>query len=111
MKWGSIKNNQYGFDKERKGFLVSLDMRKTMLLKNEEFAIKNSQEEGPIFGEDICIKDYCTSDHKSYANFPTDYRFVSGEGYSEQEVWTMFSGATKGNNFKVVDYEVYKVKW
>lgn len=71
----------------------------------------NSQEEGPIFGEDIRIKDYCNSDHKSYAKFPTDYNFVSGEGYSEQEVWTMFSGATKGKNFKVVDYEIYKVKW
>ena len=71
----------------------------------------NSQEEGPIFGEDIHIKDYCNSNHKSYAKFPTDYSFVSEEGQSEQELWTKFSGATKEKYFKVVDYEVYKVRW
>ena len=73
MKWGSIANNKYGVDENRRGFLLSLDMRKKMELKNKEFAIMNSQEEGPIFGEDIRIKDYCNSDHKSYAKFPTDY--------------------------------------
>ena len=50
--------------------------------------------------------------NNSYANFPHSYNFVPDPyAKNSQASQNAFSGATKGNKFKVLDYEVFIVEF
>ena len=67
---------------------------------------------GPIFGggHDICISDDCNNRNSS-ANFPQTYN-RPGENRlaNNKDTYRMFSGGDT-YNFKVVDYEVFKLSY
>ena len=86
-------------------------MQKMVPIKVESKLIECRSEYGPVFGEgnDLFIGDYCNYGN-AYAKFPTSYNIEGAPKYTRgQESFKAFSGAVIGCNFKVVDYEVYKV--
>lgn len=72
---------------------------------------------GPVFGcssaWDLFIKDNCFNIKSSGGEFVRFYNKESGEKFdNSQDTITLFSGATGGFNFRVAEYEVFKViKW
>ena len=68
---------------------------------------------GPVFGSssgwDIYISDSCNTNN-SQAYFPNGYnRAGENKLINNQESNMMFSGQTNGYDFKVLEYEVFKV--
>jgi hypothetical protein len=82
-----------------------------MTITNHQNAIGNNYNYGPIFGGsgDIAIYDKCNQSNGSYTNFPNSYNLASNPYTNNQASYTAFCGATSGYNFKVIEYEVYKV--
>ena len=82
-----------------------------MTLIKPQSAIACRSDYGPTFGggHDIHISDKCDANNNSHANFPISYNFASKPYANSQASWTAFSGATDGKNFKVLEYEVFKV--
>lgn len=67
---------------------------------------------GPTFGNghDLHISNDCYNNRLSCANFPTQYNKEGEAKYiNNQESYRMFSGATSGHFFRVVEYEVFSV--
>lgn len=109
LKWNTAYNG-FLIDHERKCFLLSLDLKQKMTLNNYKQAVANNEGYGPIFGagNDIVIHNKCNENNSSSANFPTSYNF--GSLYTNSQAsYTAFSGAANGKNFKVMEYEVYRV--
>jgi hypothetical protein len=99
-------------DPSRLTFLLQLDLKEKMTLiqGKEKYTIYDDLSYGPVFGGgyDICIADNCNSNMDSHAYFPVSYN--CGFKYqNNQESWTAFCGATKGKNFRVIEYEVFQV--
>ena len=84
-----------------------------MTLVKPLYAIYCDPTHGPAFGGgcDTSIYDKCNANNNySYAKFPFSYNFATKPyEIDSQATWTAFSGATKGNKFKVLEYEVFKV--
>jgi hypothetical protein len=88
---------------------------KKLLPVSAENLIKCQQSMGPCFGEDLMIADRCDTNLSSSA-FPTTYnvqRKMSEEPIEEyercQEITKLFCGASEGQQFKVQEYEVFKI--
>ncbi len=86
----------------------------TLIQGKEQWAIVDDCNYGPVYGggnyggHDLCIVDKCNQNNKSGANFPSSYN--CGSKYQRnQQSYTFFSGATDGNNFRVIEYEVFEV--
>ncbi len=80
-----------------------------MSLILNQFAIRCGDTYGPAFGagHDLYISNKCNENNSSYCKFPHSYN--SSKVYkTNQESITAFSGLS---NFKVVEYEVYRVVW
>ena len=91
---------------------MQVDLKQKMTLTQPQYAIRCNSTYGPIFGygNDIVISDKCDAYSQSCANFPHSYNFASKPyAINSQASWSAFSGATNGNNFKVLEYEVFKV--
>jgi hypothetical protein len=85
----------------------------TLTQGEENNAIYDKFDWGPVFGNgfDLYIANKCNQNSDSGANFPSSYNRGSKYQYNQQS-WTLFSGATNGYKFKVVEYEVFEVvKW
>ena len=85
-------------------------MLEKFVSQNGNNLIYNKISYGPTFGvgNDIHIGD---GEKISYANFPYTYNREGGNKLgNNQTTWTMFSGATNGYNFKVVEYEVFRLE-
>ena len=70
---------------------------------------------GPLYGggycNDLAIADKCSQNNNSYADFPWSYNCGSKYQRNQPSV-TLFSGATDGYKFGVIEYEVFEVfKW
>ncbi len=81
----------------------------TLIQGHEQKAIADRIDYGPVYGggHDLCIADKCNQNN-SGANFPTSYN--CGSKYQQnQQTYTLFSGATNGYNFRVIEYEVFEV--
>ena len=94
--------------------MLQLNRWEKYVPQNENYLIFCSNGCGPTFGNvfhsDLCIWDDCNSNNKSYSNFPKTYNFEgSNKIVHNQQSYTNFSGATNGRNFRVVDYEVFRV--
>jgi hypothetical protein len=80
-----------------------------------KYGIWNSTSYGPAFGygnfgHDLCVCDRADRNKASYAEFPLS--FNNAKKYeNSQETWEMFSGAKKGNNFIVMEWEVWRVEF
>jgi len=84
----------------------------TLIQGKEQCAIYDDCNWGPIYGggngNDLAIADKCNQNNNSRAYFPTSYN--CGSKYeNNQQSWTLFSGATDGFNFRVIEYEVFEV--
>ena len=108
--WNSVKNG-YVSKKDRRAFLVSLDLKAKMLPEMKGDRLIYCQEDyGPTFGcGDLTISDRCNKNKNSFSNFPTTYRREGQKCQKNQDSLRAFVGVTKGNEFKVVEYEVFKV--
>ena len=83
-----------------------------MSLIVNQYAIRCTDTFGPTFGggHDLYISDKCNENKNSYSRFPTSYN--SSKVYKQtQESYTAFCGSKNGINFKVTEYEVYRVIW
>ena len=111
--------NGYVNDAGKKAFLLQLNRREKYVPQNENSLIFCSNGCGPTFGGgnslfgggyDLRISDDCNSNNNSYSNFPYTYNFEgSNKIVNNQQSYTNFSGATNECNFRVVDYEVFRV--
>jgi hypothetical protein len=110
-QWNQVSNN-YVNDKERRAWLLQLDLLQKMVPQSDDHLIYCNSSWGPIFGSghDLKIANSCHANNNSCANFPTSYNREDGSKYTNgQESYTAFSGATGGKNFKVREYEVFRV--
>ena len=69
---------------------------------------------GPVFGNgngcDLLISDACHNNRISQTNFPTQYNKEGENQYiNNQDSYKLFSGSTSGKDFRVVEYEVFRV--
>jgi hypothetical protein len=81
-----------------------------MSINDNKRAIYNNQTSGPTFGDsnDIYIADKCNTNNNSTSNFPISFNY-NGQYTKGQTSCTAFSGAVDGKNYKVEEYEVFKV--
>ena len=78
---------------------------------NSGLIYRNSQY-GPLFGgtsPDLGISDDCNKG-TNHGSFPTSYNLASGDKLQTgKESYKRFTGAADNINFKIVEYEVFKV--
>ena len=83
-----------------------------MVNTNHERLIYCASGYGPTFGgtnTDLGIVDNCNVAN-NYGDFPTAYNCEGPMKYvKNQESYKAFSGATVGQFFRIVEYEVYQV--
>ena len=116
-RWNQV--NGHVHDAGKKAFLLQLNRREKYVPQNGNNLINCNNGYGPTFGGgnslfgggyDLRISDDCNSNNNSYSNFPFTYNFEgSNKIVINQQSWTNFIGATNGSNFRVVDYEVFRV--
>jgi hypothetical protein len=110
IPWDS--NNSWGHDPNARCFLFSLDFQEKYSPARVDRLIYRRADYGPYFGggnegSDLCLWDECNKNSISYANFPCVYgreKYASG-----QESIRLFSGQVNGWNFRVEEYEVFRV--
>jgi len=109
LKWSTA--GAWTNDTTKNSFLLSLDLRQKMTLIIPQYAINCNSNYGSTFGggADIFIADKCNQNQSSYANFPHSYNYSSKPYTANQQSYTAFSGATANYNFRVTEYEVFKV--
>ena len=90
-------------DAMRKSFIFSLDLKKKYLPQKDEKLIYSHCSYGPIFGGgcDICIADECDKNRNSGGCFPHTYNSEDEKMERNQDSYHLFTGSTKGYNFKV----------
>ena len=101
-------------DAGRRAFVFSVDMREKFVPQSDNYLIYNHDGHGPFFGGgtgwDIFIHDACNNYSNSCGQFPTVYNRAGGYKLARnQDSYRMFSGAINGHQFRVVEYEVFKV--
>jgi hypothetical protein len=108
-KWNEV--NGYVNDAGRHTLLLQLDCEQKMVPTSDSNLINCYNGRGPIFGKsDLSISDNCDTKNTSFTTFPTSYNLEKGVKYRQgQDSWQAFCGPSKGQNFKVVEYEVFKV--
>ena len=80
--------------------------------KNGDNLIYCKSDYGPAFGlGDLLISHQCNKYRDSFTNYPTTYRRQGELNDKNQDSFRAFVGATKGNEFKVTEYEVFKVSY
>ena len=110
-RWNQA-NNGYVHDAGKKAFLLQLNRREKYVPQNGNNLINCNNGYGPTFGGgfDLFISNDCNSNNNSYSDFPNNYNFEgSNKIVNNQQSYTNFSGATNECNFRVVDYEVFRV--
>ena len=83
-----------------------------MVPKNQHNLICCNTKYGPTFGSphDLHLSDACHENRNSHANFPNQYNKEGENKYvNNQETYKLLSGATNGNDFRVIEYEVFRV--
>jgi hypothetical protein len=94
-------------DDKKETLLLSLDNFEKMTLNEPAYAIRCSKDWGPIFGgSDLGLSNCCNLNNNSYAFFPGSFN-CNGKYSRGQQSVKSFIGATQGDKFKVVEYEVY----
>jgi hypothetical protein len=110
-KWNAVSKG-YVHDEGRRAFLLSLDQQEKYVPQGGQRLIYCHPGWGPAFGggNDLFIADGCNANSYSYANFPHTYnREGSSKIENSQQSYTDFCGAPSGHNFRVLEYEVFRV--
>ena len=113
VKWESHQSGQYKEDASGESFLFSVSLNEKYPVIDKQKATYQHKDYGPIFGGggngcDLYLSDKCNANN-NVANFPTSYN--NGKYQNNQQSYTAFTGQTNGYNFKVKQYEVFKVEW
>lgn len=72
---------------------MSVSTGKKMKIADLSRAIKNVQDFGPIFGEDLVIRHECNSHRNNSAEIPSAYGDEEDREMDRQHLWTDFCGA------------------
>ena len=76
--------------------------------------IQHNTNYGPIFGggNDLCISNECNTNN-SWTHIGQTYNHEGTNKYvyQKQASQIAMSGATDGNKFNIVEYEVFRVQW
>lgn len=113
LKWSSPQAGGFVADNSMESFIFSLSQNDKLIMQEPGSAIYNGQNYGPIFGggDDLSVRDHANSNDSSYANICHNYhnkKYKLGDKAS----WERFhGGATGSNQFKIRDWEVWKVEW
>ena len=100
-------NGDNEWKKDPTAFIFSITKQtKFKVKKDSNYAIFCHPICGTIFGNDICILEYCETDSKSYSNFGNSYTLPNGMEYASKEARSYLAGS---NHFKVSEIEVFKV--
>jgi hypothetical protein len=112
-KWNAANSN-WVHSENKKTFLLSFDKAEKYVPQDRQYLIYCDPGYGPTFGggHDLVLHGGCNASSQSYADFPSSYnRENSSKIVNCQQSWTNFSGATDRNNFRVVEYEVFRVRF
>lgn len=114
VEWEAPLVAKWKSDNPKKSFLLSLDLKVKMPLKDEKKnkAIYCSIHSGPAFGEyslflfslDISLSDRCNLNKNSFSNFPWCYSGNNKFKANDQDSCTKFCGNPSGMNFRVTEY-------
>jgi hypothetical protein len=99
-------------DEGRRAFLLSFDQAEKYVPQEGKYLICYSPNCGPAFGggSDLFIADGCNANSNSQAYFPHTYnREGSNKIANCQQSYIDFCGVPSGRNFRVVEYEVFRV--
>jgi hypothetical protein len=110
-RWNAVSNN-WVHDEGRRAFLLSFDQAEKYVPQRGGYLIQCHPSHGPAFGvgHDLYIADDCNANSCSHANFPSTYnREGSSKIKNSQQSYTDFCGAPSGHNFRVLEYEVFRV--
>jgi hypothetical protein len=90
---------------------LSLDSREKLVPTDTNYLIYHRADFGPTFGggHDLYISHCCNSNTGSYANFSYSYNTADNKYKNDQTAFTALSGCPSGFNFRVVEYEVFRV--
>ena len=83
-----------------------------MIPTKESMLVRHRTNEGPIFGggHDLYISDSCeTKNSCCYLGHTYNHEGTNKYVKGDQMTHTAISGAPNGNDFKIVEYEVYRV--
>ena len=105
------KDQGYVSDTSKETFLLSMDEKERMSLVNPSKAIQCLASYGPVFGGgDIAVSNKCNQEPNSLTYFASS--FNNDDMYqSNQGSWSTLCGVKQGNHFKIVEYEVFQVRW
>lgn len=75
------------------------------------YLIANVNFSGPMFGNgfDLAIYDQCNVSNNSFTCAGISYNTIDYKYKNDQASWTALSGSSNGRNFRVVEYEVFRV--
>ena len=79
---------------------------------SNSYLIYCHKNHGPTFGSgyDLYIADKCNTNTNSKTSFPSTYNLEGEEKFVQnEESYETFSGAKKDGNFRVVEYEVFRL--
>ena len=110
VKWESPQSWKYKEDASGESFLFSVSLNEKYPVTNKQYATCQSKDYGPTFGSgqcDLYLYDKCNANNSSQAYFPHSYN--NGKYQNNQQSYTAFSGQTNGYQFKVKQYEVFKL--
>jgi hypothetical protein len=73
--------------------------------------IYNHSGYGPTFGggHDLRVGDQCDTNNNSWAGCITSYNTANERYQNNQSTYKAISGVASGCNFRIVEYEVFKV--
>jgi len=115
-KWNKEYSGNYVNDTARQSCLLQLDLHEKMIPIHDQSLIMCKKTLGPTFGGgwDLSISDCCNKNNNSLVNLGHTYNNLRPErryDFESQTTWTAICGNPSGKNFKVEEYEVFKVTW
>jgi hypothetical protein len=99
----------YGKDISKKGFLFSItNSTKHLQFNHDQKSIYSDPDCGPTFGSgyDLHISNECNNNNSSFSRLGNTYKIKEGAKVETDDSKTYLAGSS---NFKVVEYEVYKI--
>lgn len=105
QKWNP--SGAYINDTTGRSCIVLLDIKKKLNLTVPTNSIYGNSSHGPTFGShDLYIANSCNANQNSHCNPPKAYN----NGFENNQIaFTTMIGCPSGINFRVVEYEVYKL--
>ena len=81
-----------------------------MKRKESKYAIECDPDDGPVFGNDICISDNCNNGDNSYINNDGSHGYDCHKE-KKKSLFVNTAGYDEENKFSVSDYEVFGIDY